>query len=286
MQRLIFGCGYLGSRVGALWKARGDEVTVVTRSSERAVSFTAIGYRAIVADVTQPSSLRNLPNADTLLYAVGHDRSVGPAIHEVFAGGLRNVLDAKSPEVNRVIYISTTGVYGDAGGDWVDEATPPAPTREGGRASLAAEGVLRAHPLAERAVILRLAGIYGPGRVPFLEQLRSGEPIPAVETGYLNLIHVDDAARIVDRAATVALSNLPRVYCVSDGCPLIRGEYYREVARRINAPPPKFVVPPADSPRALRAGSDRRVKNDRMLRELGINVQFPSCRAGLSAILA
>ena len=81
---------------------------------------------------------------------------------------MRNVLAALPAETGRLIYISTTGVYGPADGDWVDEVTPPDPQREGGRASLAAEQVLAAHPLGQRSVILRLAGIYGPGRVPFI----------------------------------------------------------------------------------------------------------------------
>ena len=108
---------------------------------------------------------------------------------------------------NRFIYISTTGVYGPASGEWIDETTPPDPQRDGGRASLAAERALAASPFAARGVILRLAGIYGPGRVPFIEELCAGEPIPAPTTGYLNLIHVDDAAETVlaaDSKATVS----------------------------------------------------------------------------------
>ena len=285
MHRLIVGCGYLGSRVATRWHERGDEVTVFTRSTEKAANLEASGYRTIVADVTQPASLRDLPYADTVLYAVGFDRSAGPPIQEVYAGGLRHVLDALPSDTGRIVYISTTGVYGAAAGDWVDENTPPAPARDGGRASLAAEETLRAYPLGARGVVLRLAGIYGPDRVPFLDQLRAGQPIPAFATGYLNLIHVDDAAEVVLRSAEAALADLPRVFCVSDGSPILRGDYYREVARLIGAAPPRFVDPPADSPRALRAASDRRVKNDRMIRELAVKLKYPSYREGLAAIL-
>ena len=98
----------------------------------------------------------------------------GNSIEEVYAGGVRNVLAALPHDTGRFIYISTTGVYGPADGDWVDEETPPDPRRDGGRASLAAEQVLAAHPLGQRGVILRLAGIYGPGRVPFLDKLAGG----------------------------------------------------------------------------------------------------------------
>ena len=182
------------------------------------------------ADVTKPETLTVLQTLpvlggtppESLLYAVGFDRTAGgPGIHAVYADGLRNVLAALLSSVTRAIYISTTGVYGNAGGRWVDEATPTDPQRDGGKASLAAEEILRAHPLGKRSAILRLAGIYGPGRVPYLDKLRAGEPIAAPSEGWLNLIHVDDAARIVvamDRwLAEREASDGPHVFCVSDG---------------------------------------------------------------------
>jgi nucleoside-diphosphate-sugar epimerase len=110
-----------------------------------------------------------------------------------------------------------------------------------------------------------------------------------VSTGHLNLIHVDDAAAVVVAAANVpesALNRKRRVYCVSDSCPVERGEYYREVARLINAAPPTFVTPDLNSPRAARAEADRRVKNSRMLAELGVKLAYPDYRSGLAAILA
>ena len=174
MTKLIFGCGYLGERVAKRWQDAGDEVVVVTRSRERATLFEQQGYRAMVADVTRPETLTDLPVADTVLFSVGYDRKSGAAIEDVYAGGVRNVLAALPTGTGRFIYISTTGVYGPAGGEWVDEETPPDPQREGGRASLAAEQALAASPLGSRSVILRLAGIYGPGRVPFINELRGG----------------------------------------------------------------------------------------------------------------
>ena len=94
--------------------------------------------------------LRNLPAAETVLFAVGFDRAGGQSIEDVYAGGMRNVLAALPADTGRFIYISTTGVYGPAGGEWVDEETPPDPQRDGGRASLAAEQAL-ARTSARRA---------------------------------------------------------------------------------------------------------------------------------------
>ena len=286
MTKLVFGCGYLGERVAKRWRDDAQDVAVVTRNAERVREFTERGYAVTNADITRPDTLQDLPVAETVLFAVGFDRSDGQSIEQVYAGGMRNVLAALSTGVRRVIYISTTGVYGPGDGEWVDEQTPPDPRREGGRASLAAEEVLAAHPLGKNAVVLRLAGIYGPGRIPFIDKLRSDEPIVAPSSGHLNLIHVDDAATAVVAAERInTFENGPRVYCVSDGRPVERGEFYREVARQIGVQPPTFIPPDAGSPRAIRAQSDRRVRNTRMLNELGVKLKYDNYRAGLAAIL-
>ncbi|QDV79694.1 NAD-dependent epimerase/dehydratase family protein [Botrimarina mediterranea] len=281
--RIVFGCGYLGRRVALRWRAAGDRVVAVTRSDPTARQFVEQGLEPLVADVTKPETLRGLPQAETLLYAVGYDRSGGPSIQEVYATGLANVLAAAAPSTERVVYISTTGVYGDADGEWIDETTPPAPSRDGGRASLAAEEILGTSPFASRGVSLRLAGIYGPDRLPYLAQLQAGEPIAAPSTGWLNLIHVDDAATTVLAAADQAAP--PPIVCVSDGQPPLRSDYYAEVARLIGAAPPTFTDPTADSPRAARAAASKRVRSDLLARGLGVSLRYPSYREGLAAIL-
>ncbi len=236
MTKLIFGCGYLGERVALKWRSAGNAVVVVTRSDSRADAFRQQGYEAIIADVTQPETLTLLPVAESVLFAVGLDRASKNSIQEVYADGMSNVLAALPAETGRLIYISTTGVYGPADGGWVDEVTAPDPQREGGRASLAAEQVLADHLLGQRSISLRLAGIYGPGRVPFIAELRANEPIPAPASGWLNLIHVDDAVEVVIAACDLEpFRDGPRVYCVSDGQPVQRGDFYGEVARQIGA---------------------------------------------------
>ena len=120
----------------------------------------------------------SLPAADTLLYAVGYDPAGGTSRSAVYVDGLRAVLDAVSPQVRRVILISSTGVYAEQGGGWVDESSPCQPSRESGRALLAAEQALAAHRLGAVGIVLRLAGIYGPGRLPRRAELASGGPLP------------------------------------------------------------------------------------------------------------
>lgn len=256
----------------------------MTRSAKTAQSFAADGLEPLVADVTKPETLADLPAADTLLFAVGYDRSPDASIHEVYTEGFANVLAALPPETGRVVYISTTGVYGDADGDWIDEQTPPAPSRDGGKASLAAEQVLAASAWKDRSTALRLAGIYGPDRLPYLAKIKAGEPLAASPDGWLNLIHVDDAATATQAAADA--NSAPPVVCVSDGQPPLRADYYAEVARLLDAPEPTFIDPLPGSPRAARAAASKRVRNALLTDRLGVRLAYPSYREGLAAIVS
>jgi nucleoside-diphosphate-sugar epimerase len=284
MTKLVFGSGYLGLRVARLWRDAGDPVFAVTRCTSRAREFEAVGLRPIVADVTDARSLQGLPKAESVLYSIGSDRARGTSMRDVYVQGLRNVLAALPEETGRILYIGSTGVYAQSGGEWVDEDSACRPMRESGRICLEAEDMLRGHRLGLRTIILRLAGIYGPGRIPRQEAIVAGQPIAAPSTGWMNLIHVEDAARIVLAAEQQARP--PRLYTVSDARPPQRREYYEELARLLGAPQPKFVEPAPDLPAAMRAESNKRVRNARMLAELNVKLQYPSYREGLAAIVA
>ncbi len=244
MAKLVFGCGYLGQRVAERWRAAGETVYTVTRSSEHARLLRQRGFEPIVADVVRPATLVDLPSAETVLFAVGFDRAAGMSIHEVYVNGLRAVLDALPTTTGKIIYTSSTGVYGNSDGDWIDEQSPCQPERDAGRACLEAEQVLAGHLLGDRRVILRLAGLYGPGRIPRQRELRAGAPLATPADGYLNLIHVDDAASAVLAAEEHAPAG--SIYLVADGQPVLRREYYMELSRLLDAPPPKFEPPRPD----------------------------------------
>jgi nucleoside-diphosphate-sugar epimerase len=207
-------------------------------------------------------------------------------------GGLSNVLAAlaraaTSPSAApRIIYVSTTGVYGQNDGRWVDERAACEPATEGGRAHLAAEELLRSSPLGKSAIILRMAGIYGPQRIPRRDDLAAGRPISAPREGYVNLIHVDDAADAV--VAADAYASPPRTYQVSDGHPIQRRDYLSELARLIGAPPPRFVDSVVDSSvdsHRERGAASKRISNARLLAELPVRLAYPSYRQGLAAIV-
>jgi nucleoside-diphosphate-sugar epimerase len=299
VHKLILGCGYVGLRVARQWRDAGCDVHVVTRSDARATQLAAEGLRPLVGDVTLGDRFPELPPCETMLYAIGFDRQAGKSMDTVYVEGLRTTLDHLNTPPGRIIYLSSTGVYGEAPppswGEnppteldlhpWMDESSPCQPTREGGVVCLQAENVLRSHPWADRTTILRLAGIYGPGRIPRREQILSREGLAVPTEGYLNLIHVEDAVRVILAAerSEIAAGNL---YVVADGHPVPRIEYYAELARCFGAPPPVLTTPPPDDPARQRSACSKRLRNTKMLRELAVELAYPSYREGLAAIIA
>jgi nucleoside-diphosphate-sugar epimerase len=278
MGKLIVGCGYLGTRVAELWRDQGHEVFAVTRRPERAAELRALGLSPLRGDVLSPDSLQCLPRVDTVLYAVGLDRSAGVSMRRVYVGGLEHVLD-HLPAPGRIIYVSSTSVYGQTGGEEVDETAATEPLDEAGRVVLAAERLLRAR--SPGAIVLRFAGIYGPGRLLRLRDLEAGRPLGTDPAKWLNLIHVADGAAAV--LAAEALGQ-PGMTCnVSDGHPVQRRDLYTHLAGLLHAPPPDF-APPPDAPRA-RDLANRRITNRRLCGELRLELTYPSYRDGLEDLM-
>ena len=273
VDHLIIGCGYLGRRVAARWLAAGQTVAALTRSN--AETLTQLGIVPVVGDVLQPERLSKLPNAKSVLYAVGYDRSADADKRSVYVDGLANVLAALAGRYNRFVYASSTSVYG-ATTEPVIEDTPPDPQTDGGRICLDAERTLRdAEPAA---TILRYAGLYGPDRVlTKTAALREAAPLAGSGDEHLNLIHIDDAALVADLASTHAA---PDLLLVSDRSPVERRAYYTLLASLVDAAPPTF----NGQPRAGRPLSDRECRSDRLhawLAENNASLTFPTFREGL-----
>jgi nucleoside-diphosphate-sugar epimerase len=282
---LIVGCGYLGQRLGALLLRGGGPVWGTVRSPSRAEELAGLGIEPVIADVLQPESLRRLPRADQVFYCVGFDRSPGAAMQAVYRDGFQNVLDNLPPSVQRLVYASSTGVYGQTGGEWVDEDSPTGPVNESGRWCLEAESHLGAWAAARArsAIVLRFAGLYGPGRIVRRTLLERGEPIPGDPDRFLNLIHIDDAARVA--AAALRAVEPERIYLVADDRPVTRREYYSVAAQAVGAPGPRFAPPQPGSVEAARDATSKRVANRRMKRGLGITLLYPDITTGLPAAL-
>jgi len=273
--KLVVGCGYLGLRVARLWRDAGARVLALTRSPQRASLLASEGLEPVVGDVTAPDRLPALPDGDALFWGVGFDRTAGASYRDVHVAGLGRVLDAL-PGTPRVVFSSSTGVWGTDDGAVIDETTPAHPAREAGRVLLEAEALLHGRT-GDRGTALRFAGLYGPGRLPRLDDLKAGRPIAADPDSWLNLIHADDAARIV---VAVAAAQARPLYVVSDGVPVKRRAWYEHLAARSGSPPPTFDVT-AERTR----GADKRVNPALLFHDFPLALTYPDAFRGIDAIV-
>jgi nucleoside-diphosphate-sugar epimerase len=274
---LCIGCGYLGQRIAALAAARGDRVHVTTRNPVTAESFRERGWLPIVCDVMRFGALTSLPAVDVLVHAVGFDRQSGWNMRAAYVLGLANVL-TEVPMPGRFLYVSSSSVYGQRDGEWIDETAPTEPEEPAGKIVLEAESLLRAR--LPSAIVLRFSGIYGPGRLLRRKAIEAGEPIVGDAEKWLNLIHVDDGANAVMVAAERAEPG--SIVNVCDDEPVRRQDFYRTMAGLLNAPEPRFASPPPDAPTPPHERGNRRIRN-RRLHELGVSLSYPNYRVGLAA---
>ncbi len=287
MSTIIVGCGYLGKRVGARLRQRGERVYGTVRSRSRADAIAGAEIDPVVADVLDLDSLRSLPATDRVFYSVGFDRTAGPAMRTVYVDGLQNVLDNLSPTVRRFVYAGSSGVYGQTNGEWVDEDSPTDPRHESGKVCLEAERRIRAWADSRdgsvSAVILRYVGLYGPDRIVRRTILERAEPIPGDPSKFLNLIHIDDAA-LAGVAALEAVDVEP-ITLIGDDRPVTRREYYATMATLLNAPEPRFEPPGAETRESSRDATNKRVANHRMKQRLGLTLIYPDITTGLPAAI-
>ena len=270
---LLAGCGDLGLRVAKRLQESGDEVWALRRHPP---GSDESGLHWLRGDLTQPMSLRGLPAGITrLVYLPTPDRRDAAAYRSIFVDGLRHLLDALGPApLPRLLLVSSSAVYGEHGGGWVDEDTPPAPPAFNGAALLEAEQWLATR--APCSVVLRLAGLYGPDRMQLLERLRAGQvAVPRKLPHWANRFHVDDAAAAVVHLLQLA-DPLP-LYLGVDSTPLPLDVLYDHLAGLIGAPLA------GDGPAPAGVGS-KRLSNAR-LRDSGFMLRWPDTREGYAALL-
>lgn len=287
---VLVGCGYTATRLARTLLREGAHV-IATRRSRAAADrvATALGSAADlrVADLLEPATLADLipPRAIVVV-------SAQPSPDGTTAGEEALVAAASaraSDPARRLIYLSSTGVYGPGAGAWVDEDAPLAPVGPLGRRRLAAETALLA--AASRAglsaVSLRAAGIYGPGRGVHARLLAGTYRVIGDGEGFVSRIHVDDLAAAV-RAAATAGGPLPRAaYNAADLEPTRAREHADRVAAALGLPPPPSVPPDQVSPMARELTSgDRRIDSRRLREELGLALSYPTWREGLAQALA
>jgi len=280
---LIVGCGDIGERLAGLCRQRNLPVTGLVRSADGVARLRRAGIEPIRTDLAQADAIDTLPTAGATVFHLApppRDGERDPLIR-----GFLSAIDGDAlPE--RLVLLSTTAVYGDCGGDWIDETHPVAPQTARGLRRLDAEQAARdwSARTGVPLVILRVGGIYGPGRLP-IARIEKGLPIlREAESPFTNRIHQDDLAQVCLAAAERGRPG--EVYNVSDGRPGTMSRYFKDIARARGLPlPPEVSL--AEAERVMSAGmlsylkESRRLANDKMLRELGVVLRYPDLAAGL-----
>ncbi|WP_426225194.1 NAD-dependent epimerase/dehydratase family protein [Pseudarthrobacter sp. DSP2-3-2b1] len=279
MKILLAGCGDLGTEAGLRFAALGHHVVGWRRSPGKLPA----AIEGVAADLSS-ADLPAIP-ADTtaVVVAVAADSPTEAAYRAAYVDGLSHVLDAFARDgvtPRRVLFVSSTAVYGDAAGGWVDESTTPAPGGFSGRIIREAEDLLlsRLRGTGSSPIILRLGGIYGPGRTRLIDQVRDGAAVIPDEPRYTNRIHRDDAAAAIVHLTTMEPMPAP-AYLGVDSDPADMGEVLRFLAAEMGFPEPP--VGPAGEAR----GGNKRVSNA-LLRGTGFKFAYPSFREGYREVLA
>lgn len=287
-QALVVGCGYVGQRLIARLGPR-YEVVAVVRSTASASLLRSRGIRTLTLDLDEDRECAEvrLPQPLERQAVVYLAPPPGEGESDPRLGRFLELLGIP-PQY--FIYVSTTGVYGDAQGGTVDESTPVQPRSARARRRVSAEEMIRVwcHERQVRRVVLRVPGIYGPGRLP-LAALRRHEPVVREqEAGIGNRIHVDDLVQ----ACLAALSNreAQNIYNVTDGQPLSSSAFFRKVAEAAGiTAPPQVSMDEAQltfSPERLAfLAESRRVCNQRMLNHLGVKLRYADTAKGILASL-
>jgi len=269
---LIAGCGDIGTRLGLQLAAQGWKVYAVRRNPAALPSR----FFSIRADLGDPESLRALPGgADFVLYTATAARFDEAHYRAVYVDGVRNVL-AASPSPN-FFFVSSSAVYGQDDGAWVNEQSPTAPRHFNGRVMLEGEHVVR----AAGGVCVRFSGIYGPRRTRLVDAVRRGQLAPASPVVFSNRIHVEDCVGVLAHlfARRAAGDEVRDVYLASDDAPAPLAEVQQWLAAQLRIPAGQAT---AAAP-ARRAGSKR--CDNALIKKHGYRFLFPDYKAGYRAML-
>lgn len=281
MRVLIIGCGYLGMAIGEMLVATGHAVTGVRRGPDADGELAARGIGLLVGDITDRDNVQSWPDGwDVVINAVSSSRGGAEVYRQVYGNGTRHVVERYAGSgLARYIHISSTSVYGQTDGGWVDEDSATEPGTETGGVLVDTEHWLLNGPKSMDwpAVILRVAGIYGPGRGHLLGQLLKDEArIQGDGSRWVNMVHRDDAARGVICVAEAA--EVGSVYNVVDDEPVSQGAFLQWLALEYGKPSPPMATESENSARK-RGLTHKRVSN-RRLRELGWKLEYPTYREG------
>jgi nucleoside-diphosphate-sugar epimerase len=266
MRVLILGAGFVGQPLAAELGSRGYKVTAVGRHSG--------------VDITKPHDLQKLGREwDWVVNTVSSSKGDLDAYIRVFLEGTRNIIEwLHGANIAKYVYTSSTSVYGQTDGSWLDEASPTEPKSDTSKVLVQTEQLLREFP----AITLRLAGIYGPERGHLFHQyLRGQATITGDGSRYLNMIHRDD---VVHAIITALERGKPgEIYNVADDEPVTQLEFFKWLAKTLN----RALPPTTSEPTARKRGiTNKRVSNRKMRKELACDLAFPNYRMGYGSLIS
>ncbi len=275
---LIAGCGYIGTQLGVSLVAAGHEVWGLRRSA----AALPRSIQPLHADLTRLDSLGCLPvGIDFIFYTAGAGATDEAAYRAVYLDGVGRFLDAivdQGEKPRRVFFTSSTAVYAQRRGEWVDEESHTAPDGFRGDLLLCGERLILASPFP--STVVRFGGIYGPGRDSLLRAVREGGIRPQSGAAhYTNRIHRDDAAGVLQHL--MGLEDLDDIYLAVDNEPSEQGEVIRWLAQALNLPVP--AEEPGSALTGNRSSGSKRCRNTRLL-ATGYRFLYPSYRDGYASL--
>ena len=285
MRVLIIGCGYVGLPLGAELARLGHEVFGLTRSGSTAAALQERGIKSLAADITRRADLDSLPAPfDWVVNTVSSNKGGVDDYRQIYLEGMRHILqwlEASPPK--KLVHVSSTSVYGQTDGSMVKESSPAEPRGELGQILVATEQLLLEAARSKNfpGVILRAAGIYGPGRGHlFLQYLKDQARIPGRGERLVNMIHRDDLAACI---MTALKSGRPgEIYNASDDEPVPQIHFFRWLSETLGKNMPPFAREDEAAPRK-RAVTNKKVSNRKLRMELGCALRYPTFRQGYTA---
>jgi nucleoside-diphosphate-sugar epimerase len=276
MHVIVAGCGWLGEAIGRRLVAEGHRVTGVRRDRGRAAALVAAGIEPLAVDLARPGAEDALPRADAVVACQSSREDSAEAYRAAYVDATRALIAAARGAP--LVYTGSTGVFGQRDGSDVDEATPPAPASPSAAVLVEAEAlVTRAAAAGARAAVVRLSGLYGPGRVGIVDRVRSGAlALGPGDGAWMNFCHRDDAVAFV--LAALARGRAGAIYHGSDASPARRRDVIAWIAARVG-------IAPATRGEGAPPGPDRRILSERTRAELAVELRYPSFREGLAELV-
>ncbi len=283
MRALIVGCGYVGLPLGVELVKQGHEVFGLRRSAGQIQSMIDGGLKPLTADITKPDELANLPAPfDWVVNTVSSNKGGVSEYQEVYLSGTRNLVEWLAPmPPKKFVYTSSTGVYGQSDASLVKETSPTDPVSPTSKVLVETEKVLLEAFRTKQfpAVILRVAGIYGPDRTHFLgEFIKDRARMPAKGERIMNMIHRDDLVSVIISALKNGRAG--EVYNVVDDEPVAQIQFYRWLAEALGKELPPFS---GEEPERKRVATSKKVSNRKLKMELGVQLKYPTFRQGYTA---